>query len=121
MRAILNGTIVFVEQQMQVGSWRRERIERSVGGLNGVVSIDSGMRSRRLIQTGVLRAVSDDGLSGKIEAVSELLDSKAYTLVVGGEQFENLRVDSFETGKKDYSGRGVGCEFEIRYTQLRAD
>ena len=121
MKATLDGIIVLQEQHLKVGSWRREAVERAVAGLDGVLSIDLGMRSRVLVQKGTLRAVSAEGLSGKIDAVSALMDGGLHTLVKqDGEQFDNLRMDAFEVDGKNHSGTGTECGFEIRYTQVKS-
>ena len=120
MRATLDGEIILEDQQLTISSWQREAVERTAAGLDGVLSIDLGIRSRELVQNGILRAVSEEALKEKIDAISELMDGQIHALVSqGGEQFDNLRVDAFKTGQRDYSGRGVVCEFEIIYTQLR--
>lgn len=119
MRATLDSTIEFDQRRLKIGSWRQESIERSAAGLDGVVSLSLGSRSRELVQHGLLRAVSDADLTEKIDAVAELLDGQSHTLVTAdGQQYADLRVDVFEPGEKKYSGRGPCCEFEIGYTQL---
>jgi len=120
MRAVLDGTFEFDEQQLTVGSRRREVVERAVCGLDGVLSIDLGARTRQIIQKGVLRAQSSEALEEKITAVSAFFDGNTHTLITqDGQQFDNMRVDGFKMEQEDYSGRGVGVRFEISYTQLR--
>ena len=47
------------------------------------------------------------------------MDGGTHTLMGSdGSYFDRLRVDGIEEGRKAYSGRGVSCEFEIRYRQL---
>ena len=121
MRAALDGTIEFEQHQLKVCSWRRDTVERTAAGLDGVLSVDLGMRGRVIVQKGVLRGESEEGLKAKVAEVLATLDGQMHTLVIGdGQEFENLRVDVFEISNKDYSGRGVGCDFEIKYTQLRS-
>ena len=120
MRATLDGTVEFEVGQLKVESWQREVVERAVAGLDGVRSIDLGARSRELVVKGILRAVSDESLRKNKAVISALMDGQTHTLVTGnGREFDNVRIDAFESGQKDYSGRGVYCEFEIRCTQLR--
>jgi len=123
MKATLDGQIVFedAELKVQAKSWRRDSIERTIAGLNGVLSIDLGLRSRKINQTGTLRAVNKSALSEKISEINAYMDGGSYTLaIVGGEQFENLRLDCFEVGEKQFSGGDVCCKYEITYTQLRS-
>lgn len=65
MRATLDNVIAIEDSSVEVGSWSRDSIERSVGGLDGVLSIDLGMRGREIVQRGCLRAVSGAGLSDR--------------------------------------------------------
>ena len=120
MKATLDGISLLEQRELTVGSWRRDEVERAVAGLDGAVSIDLGMRSRELVQVGVLWAVSEAKLKQRVDVITLLMDGNGHTLVTGdGRAFANVRIDSFETGSREYSGRGVSCEFEIRYTQLR--
>jgi len=120
MQAKLDGTVEFEQQQLKVESWQRETIERAASGVDGVLSIDLGKRSRKIVQKGVLRAESDEALRSRIDTVSALTDGGTHTLQTAeGQQFDNLRIDAFEMGQKDYSGRGACQEIEIKYTQLK--
>ena len=58
MRVTLDGYILFDEQQLEIeaGSFSRNSIERTVPGLDGVLSIDVGRHGRKIKQRGVLRA-----------------------------------------------------------------
>jgi len=122
MKVTLDGENLFGEQELdiQIRSWRRDSVEKTVAGLDGVLSIDLGKRSRLLKQSGVLSAVSGDVLDEKIAAISALMDGGSHTLAISdGREFENVRVDSFETQQKLFSGNGVRCGYKIVYTQLR--
>lgn len=120
MRAKLDGKTEFEQTELAVGSWRRDSIERSAAGVDGVVSVDLGKRTRKIVQSGLVRAGSDEGLKSKIDAVSALMDGGTHVLETAvGERFDNLRIDAFEMGQKDYSGRGACQEIEIKYTQLK--
>ena len=122
MKARLDGQIIFDEEQLyiQVGGERREYVERTVAGLDGLLSVDLGERGRQIKQTGVLRAGSEAGLRKKIIAISAYMNGQRHTLTTdSGEQYEDLRMDSFEVKEKAVSGNGVCCGYEIRYTQLR--
>jgi hypothetical protein len=120
----LDGQSLFDEQKLviEIGSPMRRCAEKSVPGLDGVLSIDLGSRNRKIRQKGVLRAVSREQLNLRMAAVSALVDGKTHELVTNdGEQFCNLRTDSFETSQIRFSGSGVEVGYEIIYTQLVID
>jgi hypothetical protein len=56
MSTTLDGQKLFDENQLkiEVGSFRRESIEKAAPMLDGVISIDLGRRSRTIKQTGSL-------------------------------------------------------------------
>ena len=37
-------------EELQVDSWVRDGVEKSAAGLDGVITVDHGMRSRRITQ-----------------------------------------------------------------------
>ena len=107
------------ESQIEVGSFGRESIERSVAGLDGVISIDLGERGRKIRQKGEIRARSKAELDSKVGAISSLVDGDTHTLVSSqGKTFENLRVDSVSVKNERESGSGVVSDYEIVYVQL---
>ncbi len=121
MRATIDSTIEFDQLELRIESWRRDKTERNIAGLDGVLSIDKGGRGREVFQKGILRAVSDDGIYDKLKSISALMDGQSHSLVLSdGRVFNNLRVDLFEADEKRFSGMDVWCEFSILYTQLRA-
>ena len=118
-KAVLDGSVAFVQLRLEVGSWTRQTIERAAAGLDGVVSVDLGGRHRLLMQRGVMRAFSHAGLEAKLNTVRALVDGAAHTLAVSdGQSFANMRVDGVLPGERIAGGGGVRCEFEVRYTQL---
>ena len=120
MRATIDGTIEFDQLELKVESWRRDTTERNIAGLDGVLSVDMGLRGREVFQKGVLRAVSDEAIYDKLKNISALMDGQSHSLVLSdGRIFNNLRVDLFEADEKCFSGMDVWCEFSILYTQLR--
>jgi hypothetical protein len=122
MSATLDGEILFDEQQFDIdgGSYRRASVERTVPGLDGVLSIDLGGRERKIKQNGVLRATSRAQMNDRIRTVSAYMDGDTHTLVTGnGEQFDNLRMDLFKVSKRRTDGSGVAIDYEIVYTQLK--
>jgi hypothetical protein len=121
MSVTLDGQDLFEEQglEIQADSFGRDCIERSVPGLDGVVSVDLGGRGRRIRQNGVLRARSRLQMVERMAAISGFMDGAAHLLVTkGGEQFDNLRMDSFKVTEERVSGGGVVVDYEIIYTQL---
>ena len=121
MGTTLDGKALFDEQDLkiQVGAWQRASVERAIPGLDGVVSIDLGCRSRTIRQQGVLRAASQAMMRSRLEAIATFLDGGTHTLVtVDGCTYANLRTDAFKPSRRDVSGAGVVLEYEITYTQL---
>ena len=120
MAAVLDSTIRFEQLGLEVGSRVRDSIKRSISGVDGVLSIDLGMREREITVKGLLRAVSVELLFAREDAIAELIDGQMHILEsANGTEFRNLRIDSFEVTQQDYSGGGVCSEFTIRFTQLR--
>ncbi len=122
MSTTLDGQRLFDEQQLEIelGSISRKSAERAVPGLDGVLSIDLGVRSREIKQRGVLLARSRSQINNRISAILAFVDGDAHTLVTnGGEEFDNLRMDAFKVSGERTSGSGVVIDYEIVYTQLR--
>jgi len=117
----LDGQMLFDKQDLKIetGSVNRDSVERAVSGLDGVLSIDLGGRSRRIKQKGVLRATSRAELNSKASAISAFIDGRTHTLVLGGNKgFDNIRMDSFKVTEERASGSGIVVSYEIVYTQL---
>jgi len=124
MSVRLDGQDLFEEQSMEIeqGSICRDSIERTTTGLNGVLSIDLGRRSRKIIQRGVLRAKSRAQMTDAINAISGYMDGKTHTLTTsGGGKFEHLRMDVFKVTNQRTGGGGLCCDYEIVYAQLITD
>ena len=121
MSATLDRQNLFDEQDLKIerGSVSRDSMERAVSGLDGVLSIDLGGRSRRIKQRGMLRAKSRTQMDDRISAISAYIDGDTHTLVISnGEEFDNVRMDAFKVTKEKTSGSGLCCDYEIVYTQL---
>ena len=124
MSTTLDEQILFDEQQLkiEVGSISRDSVERTVPGLDGMLSIDLGERDRRIKQKGTLRAMSRTQMSERMSAISACMDGDTHTLVTDdGQEFDNLRMDVFKVTNERTSGGGVAVDYEIVYTQLIAD
>jgi hypothetical protein len=121
MGVTLDGLALFEndKSQFEVGSFGREHIERSVAGLDGVISIDIGGRGRKIRQKGELRARSKTELNDRIAVISAFMDGQTHTLVTSDtEMFENVRLDSVSVKNITASGSGIVGDYEIIYTQL---
>lgn len=113
--------MLFDEQALEItaDTFQRDSIERTAPGLNGVLSIDLGLRGRKIRQIGTLRATSRTQLEDKITKISVFMDGDTHTLITGsGREFTNLRMDSFKTGTESADGTGIITDYEITYTQL---
>lgn len=121
MKTTLDTQILFDEQALEIktDSFSRDSIERTVPGLNGVLSIDLGQRGRKIRQTGTLRAKSRTQLDERISKIAAFMDGDTHKLITGsGREFTNLRMDSFKTGTERTDGTGIVVDYEIVYTQL---
>lgn len=121
MSTTLDGKALFDEQDLRIdlGAIERDSAERTVAGLDGMVSIDLGRRSRRLRQRGVLRAAGRTALRRRVEAIMGLVDGNPHTLVTAdGRRYANLRIDAFKLLDERVTGAGVVATYEIIYTQL---
>jgi hypothetical protein len=121
MSATLDGQNLFDEQDLKIeqDSIRRDSIERTIPGLDGILSIDMGKRSRKIKQTGVLRARSRPQMDYRIGSILAYIDGDTHILVISdGEEFDNLRMDAFKIMEEKTSGSGLCCDYEIVYTQL---
>ncbi len=121
MGTTLDGQELFDEQDLEIeqGSISRDSIERTVPGLDGVLSIDMGNRGRKIKQSSVLRAKSRAQMDDRIDAILTYIDGGTHKLVIcNGEEFDNVRMDSFKVTDEKISGSGLCCNYEIVYTQL---
>ena len=121
MSITLDGQRLFDEQNIKIeaGSFSRDAIEKAIPGLDGVLSIDLGARSRQVKQRGALRVKSLLEMEDKISLISSHMDGNTHKLVTGdGEELDNLRMDRFKITRKQISGSGLCWDYEIIYTQL---
>ena len=122
MSITLDGQNLFDEQRLEIelGSARRDSIEKMIAGLDGMLSIDMGGRGRKIKQKGTLRAQSQLQMNERISVISACMNGETHTLVTSsGEEFDNLRMDAFKVTETRVSGGGVAIDYEIVYTQLR--
>ncbi len=123
MGTTLDGQRLFDEQQLkvEVGSLKRGSVERTMPGLDGVLSIDMGGRGREIKQSGSLQAGSVSQMNNRIGAISAYMDGETHKLVTSsGEEFDELRMDVLRISKERQSGAGLCCDYEIVYRQLMA-
>jgi len=118
----LDGQVLFDSQDLEIRalSFRRAFLERTIAGVDGVLSIDLGKRGRKVRQSGLLRSASRSQMEQRLKAISAFMDGAAHVLVTssGEQQFDNLRMDSFEVSETRASGGGVVVDYEIVYRQL---
>jgi len=123
MSLTLDGNALFDEQglRIELGSPNRAGIERAVCGLDGVLSIDLGERTRQIRQTGVLHASSRAAMCARVASISAFIDGGTHTLrTTDGQEYANVRMDSFKQFDEHTGGSGIVVEYEILYTQLGA-
>ena len=121
MSTTLDSQLLFDEGQLEIeiGTLTRDSIERAISGLDGVLSIDLGGRGRIVKHTGALRTQSRSEMNNRVSAISAFMDGKTHRLVTSsGEEFGNLRMDSFKVSKERVDGSGLCCDYEIVYRQL---
>ncbi len=119
MKATLDGLVLFEQLELKEGSWQREAVQRTAAGLDGMVSVDLGCRSRQIVGRGVIRAFSDLTLEARLDTIRLFMDGATHTLMTSdGRCLSNLRIDAVSAGEQTKSGSGVRCEFEIKCTQL---
>ncbi len=121
MSTTLDGQLLFDEGQsdIELGSLARDCIERTIPGLDGILSIDLGGRGRIIKQRGVLHTRSRSGMADRLRAISSFMDGDIHHLVTSDNtEYENLRMDSFRVDNERMSGNGVLCDYEVIYKQL---
>jgi len=121
MKVKLDAQMLIDEQTLEisVGSFSRASIERTVPGLNGVLSIDLGQRGRKIKQIGSLRAKSRAQLDERISKIAAFMDGNTHTLATNiCQEITNLRMDSFIPVSEQAHGAGIVVDYEIVYTQL---
>jgi hypothetical protein len=122
MRTTLDGKILFDEQGLEIAaeSIERARIEKAIPGVDGVLSIDLGERGRKIKQKGRLRAASQAELERQILQIKGFMDEEGHTLrTSAGQEYEDLRMDSFKVTGNFVSGCLVGVDYQIEYRQLK--
>ena len=120
MKAVLDDAIFFSEVpfELEIKSMQRSIVQRSAAGLDGQVCIDLGLRARKLVQKGELRAKSQAELQRKINEINELIDGDLHILKCpDGRIFENLIIESLQAGPFVSGGAHVSCEYNITYSQ----
>jgi len=121
MNVTLDGRAIFDEQGLTIaaGSPSRASLERAIAGLDGMLSIDLGGRSRQIRQTGTLHAASRTTMHARVRTITAFIDGQTHTLATAdGQVFSALRMDSFKKVAEYPGGCGVVADYEILYTQL---
>jgi hypothetical protein len=120
MKAVLDEGIVFDGKffELEIKSSQRSIIQRSAAGLDGQVCIDLGLRARKLMQKGELRAKSQPELQKAIDEINGLIDGDLHILKCpDGRIFENLIIENFQAGPFISGGAHISCEYNITYAQ----
>ncbi|HBG27487.1 MAG: hypothetical protein A2Y10_02840 [Planctomycetes bacterium GWF2_41_51] len=104
--------------ELEIKSQQRKVVQRSSMGLDGQISIDLGLRGRKLIQKGELKAKSKAELQKRINEINEMIDGELHSLKCpDGRIFNNLLIDEFLTGTIVNSGAHQSCNYQIVYIQ----
>ncbi len=104
--------------EVKVKTLKRGTVQRFAAGLDGQITIDLGLRDRKLEQIGQLRAKSEAELQRKIDAINELIDGQLHTLKCSdGRVFDNLLIETFETESVVKGGAYISCSYHITYIQ----
>jgi len=122
MKILLDGIDIFGGDisSLTVGSVERESIERSVAGLDGVVSIDMGQRDRKLVQKGTIGGLNAEQLQQQRAEIESFIDGTCRTLSANdGREFANVRMDSFKAKSFSASSTEAVMEYEIEHRQLK--
>ena len=120
MKAVLDNEIIFNEDYfgLEIKSFQREVVQRSAAGLDGQVSIDLGLRGRKLVQKGQLRAKNQAELQEIIDQINGLIDGNEHILrCPDGRVFENLVIENFQAGSFVFGGAQTSCQYQITYLQ----
>ncbi|MBN1508731.1 MAG: hypothetical protein JW955_17920 [Sedimentisphaerales bacterium] len=123
MSVTLDNSTLFDEQgfEIETGSLSRAHIDRAIPGLDGMLSIDLGERTREIRQKGVLRASSRAAMQVRIDSIAAFMDGRTHTLrAAGGREYRNVRMDSLRQIDERAGGQGIIVQYEIIYTQLGA-
>jgi len=120
MKAVLDNVIIFNEDYfgLETKSFQREVVQRSAAGLDGQVSIDLGLRGRKLVQKGQLRAKNQAELQERIDEINGLIDGNEHILKSpDGKVFEHLVIENFQTDSFVFGGTQASCKYQITYMQ----
>jgi hypothetical protein len=120
MKAVLDEQIIFdrTSFELEVKSPQRSIIQRLAAGLDGQVGIEMGLRGRKIVQKGQLRAKSQNEFQQQIDVINELIDGNLHILKCpDGRVFKNLLVEDFQTAPSVSGGAHISCRYSITYIQ----
>ncbi len=102
-----------------LGPWQRSLQARGFAGLNGLLLLDMGLRSRTITQTGRLQADSADDLHAVLDAINARCDGDEHALVDNhGKSYPAVVLVQFQTATPVCRGRGLFCDYAAEYRQL---
>ncbi len=120
MKLSIDESVYFDNVQLHISGIKRRSIEFEIAGLNGKASFDMGTETRKIVQSGTLRAENRRTIDERIALITLLIDGYEHILQSSdGKTFEHCRIDNFEPGPITIGNDGARCEYRIEYTQLR--
>lgn len=121
MRVWIDGEVKIDEAVFDAGSIRRKVIERGTAGLEGIGSIYLGGRGREITVEGILRAASGNGLDCLTDMIEAKMDGEVCLLLTDDDrEFDDVRIDVFETAERQFGGSFVSCKCKLLCRQLRS-
>ncbi|MGA2265406.1 MAG: hypothetical protein ABSH10_03135 [Phycisphaerae bacterium] len=103
----------------RAGPWERATIRRGFSGLDGELVLDLGLRSRAIVQTGRLQAVTAEAMAALVGAIESAANGCCHSLVDNhGQVYPRVIVEEFQPTTPTSRGRGFWCDYILRYRQL---
>ena len=106
MAIMFDGKVLFEGggHTLKAMSWEHEKVERGFAGLDGVMRVDLGRRSRVLNQRGCLTADSVAEMRAKIDTINDYINGQCYELK---DEFGTVYRDVCMEGFSPLSGNGL--------------
>ncbi|MHC4981548.1 MAG: hypothetical protein ACYTF6_00055 [Planctomycetota bacterium] len=100
-------------------TWSRAVQYRGFAGINGLLTLDMGLRSRRINQTGRLQAATTSAIHAIVSEIEAKLDGGIHTLTDDlGFTYPTVLVERFEQSTPVRRSQGFWCDYKISYRQL---
>jgi hypothetical protein len=92
---------------------------RGLGGLDGQVLLDMGLRGRTIGQTGRLQGATAAGVADQCDAISVLSDGNVHRLLDNhARAYDRVVLLSFQPTTPIARGRGFYCDYRVTYLQM---